>query len=142
MALTADQIADMRADLGSATSSVFSDDELNRLFTRAEEDYNGAVYLGWVQLMGDATKFINYTVGMTRIERETTFGHIKAMVEFWLACVIKSDPAQVWLRFCGVTTVQGLQVEFSVVLKFIPLAKFNVMLVLAVTNCGEADSRS
>lgn len=86
MALTADQLADLQGDLGISTDqAVFTDAELNRLFTRAEEDYNTAVYLAYRQLLADATKLFNYTSGQTRIEREKMFDHVKAMVDFWKA---------------------------------------------------------
>ena len=86
MALTADQLADMQGDLGiTADQAVFTDAELNRLFARTDSDYNGAVYLAYRQLLADATKLFNYTVGQTKIEREKVFDHVKAMVDFWKA---------------------------------------------------------
>mgnify|MGYP001561254232 FL=1 len=86
MALTADQLADMQGDLGITTDqAVFTDAELNRLFARTDSDYNGAVYLAYRQLLADATKLFNYTVGQTRIEREKVFDHVAKMVEFWKA---------------------------------------------------------
>ena len=50
------------------------------------------------------------------------------MLLFWLACVKIKEPAQACVKFCGVTTVHGLQLESSVVLKFIPLLKFSVIV--------------
>jgi hypothetical protein len=103
MALTADQLADMQGDLGITTDgTVFTDPELNRLFTRAEEDYNTAVYLAWRQLLGDSAKFFNYTAGHTRIEREKVFEHVKAMVEFWKA---ESRTAANQLKILGLTEI-------------------------------------
>jgi len=86
MALTAEQLADLQGDLGITNDqAVFTDAELNRLFARTDSDYNGAVYLAYRQLLGDAAKFFNYTVGQTRIEREAVFDHLQKMVEFWKA---------------------------------------------------------
>lgn len=84
MALDATQLIDMQRDLGITNDqAVFADAELDRLFERAGSDYNGAVYLGWRQLLSDAAKFFNYTAGQTKIERAAVFDHVRAMVEFW-----------------------------------------------------------
>lgn len=84
MPLTSTQQTDMQADLGiTADESVFTDDELDRLYERAGEDYNLAVYYGWRQLMADASKFFDYTAGMTTRKKSQVREHIGAMVEFW-----------------------------------------------------------
>jgi len=84
MALTSDQLTDLQADLGiTDDETVFTDTELERLFTRASEGYNTAVYLGWRQLMADAAKLYKYTVAQTSINKDQVFDHVKAMVEFW-----------------------------------------------------------
>lgn len=84
MALTSDQLSDLQGDLGiTADATVFTDAELNRLFDRADSDYNTAVYLGWRQLLSDATKFFNFTAGQTRAEKAVIFDHIEKMVTFW-----------------------------------------------------------
>lgn len=82
--LTSTQRTDMQADLAiGAAEDVFTNDELDRLYTRASSDYNTAVYLAWRQLLADTTKFHNYTAGNTRMEREAIFQHVKEMVKFW-----------------------------------------------------------
>lgn len=84
MALSADQLADFQADLGiSSDESVFTDAELNRLYTRAEDDYDTAVALGIRQLMMDAAKLNNYTVGSSSEQKAQVFDHLKAMWEMW-----------------------------------------------------------
>jgi len=84
MALTSTQRTDIQGDLGiGSDEAVFTNDELDRLYARADSDYNGAVYLGWRQLMADAAKFNNYTAGQTREEKSQVFDHIKDMVSFW-----------------------------------------------------------
>ncbi len=84
MALTAVQRADFQGDIGIGTDeAVFTNDELDRLYARADSDYNSAVYLAWRQLMADAAKFNDYTAGQTREEKSQVFDHIKAMVNFW-----------------------------------------------------------
>jgi len=84
MALTTTQRADMQADLAlSADESVFTNTELDRLYARADSDYNGAVYLAWRQLMADAAKFNDYTAGQTQEKKSQLFEHVKEMVAFW-----------------------------------------------------------
>lgn len=84
MALTTEQRTDMQADLGiTADEAVFTNDELDRLFTRAGDDYNTAVYLGWRQLMADAAKLYAYSVAQTKVSKEQVFEHVKEMVAFW-----------------------------------------------------------
>ena len=69
-------------------------------------------------------------------------GFENAMEAFCDALVMINDPAHGWLKFCGVTTVQGLQTLVSDVLKFIPVLNCRVILPeLAFANCGEADDR-
>jgi len=82
--LTSTQRADMQADLGiAADEAVFTNDELDRLYTRADADYNKAVYLAWRQLLADASKFSDYTAGQTREQKSQIYEHVKEMVAFW-----------------------------------------------------------
>lgn len=82
--LTATQLADMQGDLGiDNTEAVFTDEELQRLYDRAEDDYALAVYYGWRQLLGASAKYIDYKVAQTSISRSQAFQHIKDMVAFW-----------------------------------------------------------
>ena len=82
--LTSAQLADIQGDLGIGTDeSVFTDDELNRLYTRADGDYDLAVYYGYRQLLAQANKFHNYTVGMTRVERNQMRENLANSMEFW-----------------------------------------------------------
>lgn len=82
--LTATQLADMQGDLGIDNSeAVFTDEELQRLYDRAADDYALAVYYGWRQLFAASTKYIDYKVAQTSISRSQAFEHIKAMVTFW-----------------------------------------------------------
>lgn len=84
MALTADQLADFQADLAIDDSeSVFTDAELERLYTRAGENYATAVYYAWRQLMAGAAKYIDYRVAQTDEKRSQVWDHIKEMVAYW-----------------------------------------------------------
>jgi hypothetical protein len=82
--LTADQLADFRADIAD-DGTVFTDDELHRLYTRAGADYNTAVYLAWRQLLADANKFFDYTAGQTKLSKSQVREHIRDMMAFWKA---------------------------------------------------------
>lgn len=84
MALTPTQLADMQADLGiDASEAVFTDEELERLFERADESYNTAVYLAWRQLLGASSKYVDYKVAQTSVSKSQAFQQIKDMVAFW-----------------------------------------------------------
>jgi hypothetical protein len=82
--LTSDQRADMQGDLGiSDDENVFTNEELNRLYTRADSNYALAVYYGYRQLLADAAKLHNYSLAQTRVERSQVFDHVKAMMAVW-----------------------------------------------------------
>lgn len=81
--LTATQRADMQADLGIGTDeAVFTNDELDRLYTRAGS-YDLAVYYGYRQLLADANKLFDYSAGMTRMSKSQVREHLRDMLEFW-----------------------------------------------------------
>ncbi len=74
----------MQADLGiSDDETVFTNTELDRLYTRADADYNTAVYLATRQLLANAVKFHDYTAGMTKVQKSQVYDHLKEQVEFW-----------------------------------------------------------
>lgn len=84
MALTATQRADMQADLGiSDDQAVFTDAELDRLYERAGQDYDKAVHHGLRQLLTNAAKFHDYSVGQTRVQRAQVFEHLAKLVQHW-----------------------------------------------------------
>src|SRR5690554_6869746 len=84
MSLSAQQLADMQADLAIGDDeSVFTDAELERLFERANSDYNLAVYYGWRQILAGSAKWIDYRVAQTQVSRSQAFDHLLKMVEFW-----------------------------------------------------------
>lgn len=86
MALTTEQLADFQADLGLDDSeTVFTDAELERLFQRAGEVYETAVYRAWCQLLAASAKYIDYRVAQTEEKRSQAYAHIKEMVAHWKA---------------------------------------------------------
>jgi len=82
--LTSDQLSDMQADLGiSDDGAVFTNADLNRLFTRADADYDLAVVYAIDQLMMDASKFNDYRAGSSSESKSQVFKHLQAMREMW-----------------------------------------------------------
>ncbi len=88
MALSAQQLTDLRADLADeAADPAFTDDELNRLYERADSDYTRTKVLAIKQLLMNTVKFYKYVAGFTRQEPDTVFDHLKTMLELELASV-------------------------------------------------------
>lgn len=84
MALTTEQLSDFQADLGIDDSqAVFTDAALERLFQRAGEVYETAVWYAWRQLLAASTKYIDYKVAQTEEKRSQIYAHIKEMVAYW-----------------------------------------------------------
>lgn len=82
--LTAEQILDMLADLAAGDiGDVFTQDELQRFFDRAGDDYNLAVYYGWRQILANSASWIDYKVAQTSVSRSQAFDHILAMLKLW-----------------------------------------------------------
>lgn len=82
--LTAAQTLDMLGDLAAgAVDDVFSQAELQRFYDRAEDDYNLAIYYGWRQIVANSTKWLNYTVAQTKLDRSTAAQQMNKMLEFW-----------------------------------------------------------
>ena len=79
--LTSDQLSDLRGDIGDGSENAFTDDELNRLFTRADSDYETTVILALWQILISTAKFRDFVVGFTRDEAATIFQNMKAAYE-------------------------------------------------------------
>lgn len=83
MALTSDELTDLRGDIGdTGASAVFSDAELQRLYTRATT-YEGTVVYALRQLLVNAARFNDYTVGQTSEKKSQVFAQLKAMLAGW-----------------------------------------------------------
>jgi len=81
--LTAEQRTDLQADLGiSYDEAVFTDDELDRLYTRAAS-YDGAVVYALDQILMNAAKFNDYTAGSSSEKKSQVFAQLKMMREMW-----------------------------------------------------------
>lgn len=82
--LTAAQTLDMLSDLAAGDiGDVFTQDELQRFYDRAGDDYNLAVYYGWRQILGNSAAWVDYAVAQTKVSRSQAFDHILRMVALW-----------------------------------------------------------
>lgn len=81
MALTSDQLTDFHRDIGD-DGSVFTDDELNRLYTRAEDDYDMAVVLALRQILANAVKLHDYQIAQSMEKASQVFDHIKSLLQY------------------------------------------------------------
>lgn len=82
--LTSDQLSDLQADLSiSSDQAVFTDAALNRLYTRAEENYELTVVLAIRQLLMGGAKLNDYTNGLATEKKSQVFDHLKSMLTYW-----------------------------------------------------------
>jgi hypothetical protein len=82
--LTAEQRADLQADIGiTDDESVFTDDELDRLYTRAGEDYNLTVVYALRQLLVSAARLTDYTAGQTSEKLSQIREGLKASLDYY-----------------------------------------------------------
>jgi hypothetical protein len=80
--LSAAQLLDIRADLGD-DGTVWTDDELDRLYTRASSDYNSAVVLAIRQLLMNAAKLHDYSLAQSSESKSQIFKNLKEMLTYW-----------------------------------------------------------
>lgn len=82
--LTTTQRADMQIDLGiDDTETVFTNAELDRFYTRAESDYDTAVYYGYRGILASTAKLHDYRVATSSESLSQVHTHIKDMVKMW-----------------------------------------------------------
>lgn len=86
MALSATQLTDIQADIGiGSDESVFEDDELNRLYARADSDYSLAVLYAIRQLLIDAASLYDYKRADDADKKRQVFENLEKMYDKWLA---------------------------------------------------------
>lgn len=84
MSLSAEQLSDLQADLSiGSDQGVFTDNELNRLYERASEDYDSTLVLAWRQLLASANRFNDYTAGQTSEKKSQVRAHIRDTLEYY-----------------------------------------------------------
>lgn len=95
LTLSPDQLGDLQADLDiGTTQTVFTDDELTRLYNRAGGDYTRTVFMALRQLYTSSSKFVTYTEGQTQEARSDRFKQVEAAMLFWQEQWISSNQAQ------------------------------------------------
>jgi len=86
MALSTDQLADIQADLGiGSDESVFTDDELNRLYARADSDYSLAVLYAIRQILTNAARFHDLTRGDDSDKKQQVFANLEKIYDKWVS---------------------------------------------------------
>lgn len=85
MATLTDTIkSDLQLDLGIGTDeSVFTDDQLSRLYTRASGDYDATMVLALRRLTQNATKLHDYAVATASESVSQVYDHLKERLEYY-----------------------------------------------------------
>lgn len=87
--LTSTLRADLQADLAIGSSeAVFTNDELDRLYTRADGDYEKTIVLAMRQLMQNASKFNDYTAGQTSEKKSQIRDNLQKNLKYYEDTVI------------------------------------------------------
>ena len=85
MALSAAQLTDIQADIGiGSDESVFTDDELNRLYARADSDYSLAVLYAIRQILTNAARFHDLTRGDDSDKKQQVFANLEKIYDKWV----------------------------------------------------------
>lgn len=82
MSLTAEELQDFRDDIADV-NGVFSDVEIQRLYTRAGESYNKAVVRAIDQLIANSAKLSDYTQNQSQEKRSQVFDHLLKLRSIW-----------------------------------------------------------
>jgi len=67
----------------SDDEAVFTNDELDTLYTRAGSDVNRTVLEGLRVLLVNNSKLFDYSVGSRSVKRSQIFAHLKDMLTYW-----------------------------------------------------------
>lgn len=110
MAITQQIIEDMRLDLGlNDDETVFTDDELTRLYERANDVYPTAVYYAFRSLLANAAKRYDYQAAQTNIKAGDVFDHLLLMTRLWKEL---SDSGANAMRIVGLRSVPTPNPDF------------------------------
>lgn len=84
--LSAEALADLQGDLGiAADEAIFTDDELNRLYTRASGNLDTTRAYAYRQLWANALKLTKYTQGRSSEDRTVIRDALKDAMVYWEA---------------------------------------------------------
>lgn len=81
MALTAQQLQDVRDDLGGADTTVFTDVELQNLHVRSGGWYAGTVALAHFQLLNGSAKWASFKAGEVSVDKSKLFDQMWKVFE-------------------------------------------------------------
>lgn len=94
MPLTAEQLARFRRKIADqGTPPAFPDDELQDLYTEAEEDFDLAVLHAFEELIASTVKFNDYTANQSEEKKSQTFDHLVKVRAIWKAKVDETAAA-------------------------------------------------
>jgi len=91
MALSSDQLTDFRGDIGD-DGTVFTDDELNRLYTRSGSVYSEAVVLAIRQLLASAVKLHDYRIAQSAESMSQVYDHLEKLLDRWEKIANSEEP--------------------------------------------------
>lgn len=101
MTITAQQITDLRADIGDEGETAFSDAEISRIWDRVSgasstnEQHEAALALMARQLMSNAAKLADYSAGETSEKRSQIFKHLKMLYDMYKDSLERATGTQV-----------------------------------------------
>lgn len=94
---TADQISDLRADIGDEDATTFTDDEIVRVWARvqgaanATEQHEASLAIMARQLMAQSAKFTTYRAGAVSENRSDVMKHLKMLYEMYKPSLEKAQ---------------------------------------------------
>lgn len=99
--LTTDQLLYLRDDIGD-DGTVFTDNELNRNYTRADGDYNKAVVITLRQLLAQSAKLHDYRIAQSSESLSQVYKQVKGLLDYWESQVVRASQQ---VRIVGARTV-------------------------------------
>ena len=91
--LSADQLSDIQGDLRiGSEEAVFTDTQLNRLFTRASSNYEKTVVLALRQMVMDAARYIDYRAGLTSQSKSQIYKQLRDRLAYFERLVEEETP--------------------------------------------------
>lgn len=95
---------------GVAQETVFSDDELQDIWTEQGGNWNKSILAAFEELLGNAYRFSEYTRNETTEKRNQIFQNLKYMAAYWQGKVDKSANSQ-QVRIVGLKPVPRPMVD-------------------------------
>jgi|GEM_PF-2140718 len=96
--LTETQLASLRRKVGDSAGTVWTEEELNAIYTEAGSDLNEAIAICYEELMANAVKFADYTQNESSEKRSQIFSNLGKMATYYRGL---SSQSQVSARIVG-----------------------------------------